>query len=150
MKKILLFTTLCVLFISTKAQVYTGDLYFFNQTEVDQFVLENPNIAAIEGNVELGELSDLSGLSQLQPISGTLTINSFDLSYLQDLQSLNSVYQLQIFNRWGNRIFISSETTPYWKPDELSEGTYYFILEYLTYCGEGASTATDGSITILR
>ena len=98
MKKILLFTTLCVLFISTKAQVYTGDLYFFNQTEVDQFVLENPNIAAIEGNVELGELSDLSGLSQLQSISGTLTINSFDLSYLQDLQSLNSVYQLQIFN----------------------------------------------------
>jgi Bacterial lectin/CHU_C Type IX secretion signal domain len=68
----------------------------------------------------------------------------------EDIMPYLSEYRLQVFNRWGNRVFESTVSTPYWKPNDLSEGTYYYILEFLTYCGEGASTKTDGSITILR
>ncbi len=68
----------------------------------------------------------------------------------EDIMPYLSEYHLMVLNRWGTAVFHSSPETPYWKPDSLSEGTYYYILEYLTYCGEGASTKTGGSVLIVR
>jgi len=68
----------------------------------------------------------------------------------EDIMPYLSEYHLMVLNRWGTAVFHSSPETPYWKPDALSEGTYYYILEYLTYCGEGASTQTGGSVLIVR
>jgi glucose-1-phosphate thymidylyltransferase len=43
----------------------------------------------------------------------------------EDIMPYLSEYHLMVLNRWGTAVFHSSTETPYWKPDALSEGTYY-------------------------
>lgn len=54
---------------------------------------------------------------------------------------------LQIFNRWGNIVYSAMNYQSNWNGEGLSDGVYFFILQYKTYFSE---EVRRGSITIIR
>ena len=61
-----------------------------------------------------------------------------------------SSLQLEIYNRWGNKVFESTDPACIWKPTE-QDGTYYYILQYYIDCGtESQNKAVKGYITLIR
>lgn len=111
----------------------------------DIFVPINENINFDVNDIELPNILTFNGDSLNQSWRPFLRSDPEE-----DIMPYLSEYRLMVFNRWGSMVFESTESSPYWKPDSLSEGTYYYILEYLTYCGEGAATQTGGSVLIVR
>jgi len=61
-------------------------------------------------------------------------------------------YQLEIYNRWGERIFISNECLGGWdgtyKNEPVEEGLYYYKLN--ASGNDGASYVYKGTLTLLR
>jgi gliding motility-associated-like protein len=64
-----------------------------------------------------------------------------------------SEYQLDIYNRWGTKVYTSSEPGNKWDGRsssgvELTDGTYYFILRAVSVTSKDNSTT--GFVTLLR
>jgi len=62
-------------------------------------------------------------------------------------------FQLDVFNRWGTKVFTSTDAGVKWDGRttsgvELSDGTYYFILKAVSVTDKDNSTA--GFVTLLR
>lgn len=55
---------------------------------------------------------------------------------------------LQVFNRWGTKIYEKENYKNEWDGDGVSDGTYYFILEIKNY--DDSIEVHKGTITILR
>ena len=51
---------------------------------------------------------------------------------------------LQVFNRWGNEVFTSSNYKNTWKPRDVPDGTYFYILKLYT------GKEYTGNVTLLR
>ena len=91
-----------------------------------------------------------------------ITINSDGLNDEFDItMEGESLYELSIFNRWGERMFYSNVdaeyqtglnwdgTTPEGRP--CPPGTYFYVLRYLPACTEDTKVRkTSGTITIVR
>jgi hypothetical protein len=61
-----------------------------------------------------------------------------------------SSLQFNVFNRWGHKVFESTDPTCIWKPTE-EDGVYYYITQYLINCGtDTQSKNLKGFITIIR
>ncbi len=74
---------------SSEANVYTGDITFSVQTEVDRFAYTE-----VTGNLEIGSktITSLSGLDQITSVGGSLKINYNDrLTSLSGLDQITSV-----------------------------------------------------------
>ncbi len=63
-------------------------------------------------------------------------------------------FHLQIFNRWGNLVFESSDPDIKWDGKEngenISEGTYYWSLQYQSPCTEESKHTEKGFVTLMR
>ncbi len=58
--------------------------------------------------------------------------------------------QLDIYNRWGNKIFESNNPNSTWQPT-CDDGTYFYILAYSADCDPNQQTKTlKGFFTIIR
>jgi hypothetical protein len=61
-----------------------------------------------------------------------------------------SALQLEIYNRWGRKVFESSSPSCTWKPTE-DDGTYFYTAQYIIDCGrETKSKSLKGFITVVR
>ncbi len=61
-----------------------------------------------------------------------------------------SSLQLDIYNRWGNKIFESSDPAIVWRPT-CDDGSYYYVAQYKIECGtETQSKSLKGFVTVLR
>ena len=61
-----------------------------------------------------------------------------------------SELQLYIYNRWGAKVFESTDPTCVWKPTE-EDGTYYYVAQYVISCGiERQQKAVKGFISVMR
>jgi gliding motility-associated-like protein len=61
-----------------------------------------------------------------------------------------SSLQLEIYNRWGLKVFESDNPSCIWKPTE-DDGTYYYVIQYIINCGiEKQNKILKGFITIIR
>lgn len=65
--------------------------------------------------------------------------------YIRGLENYNNV-ELYVFNRWGNKVFESSNYQNNWNAEELADGTYWYLIK-LPY---GQKTEYKGNITIMR
>jgi gliding motility-associated-like protein len=54
--------------------------------------------------------------------------------------------ELTIYNRWGEKVYESTNYRNDWRANDLSEGTYWYILK-LPY---GIKTEYKGNVQILR
>jgi len=68
----------------------------------------------------------------------------------QDITNIFTSYHLQVFDRWGNRVFESNLFNNAWEPSSDMEGVYYYTLEMESNCGRGADIAKDGFIHLLH
>lgn len=70
-----------------------------------------------------------------------------------DLETYLNTYTLEIYNRWGNKIFESSESNFGWDgtiDEKLMEtGTYYYIFKYEITCGSQISNTLSGTCQLL-
>jgi len=61
-----------------------------------------------------------------------------------------SALQVEIYNRWGSKIFESNNPSCIWRPTE-NDGIYFYSLQYKIDCGiETQSKSLKGFITIAR
>jgi gliding motility-associated-like protein len=61
-----------------------------------------------------------------------------------------SSFQIEIYNRWGNKIFESIDPKCIWRPTCV-DGTYFYILFYRIACGSENDLETRrGFITVIR
>lgn len=68
----------------------------------------------------------------------------------QDITNIFSSYHLQVFDRWGARVFETTDQHEWWTPSSDMEGVYYYTLEMESNCGRGANIAKDGYIHLLH
>ncbi|MCF8218533.1 MAG: gliding motility-associated C-terminal domain-containing protein [Bacteroidales bacterium] len=54
---------------------------------------------------------------------------------------------LVIYNRWGKKVFETSNYQNDWDADNLADGTYYYVLSFVSPRGE---EKFNGSVTVLR
>ena len=66
----------------------------------------------------------------------------------------DSRYELSVFNRWGERIFNSTETERAWdgtyKDKPVPDGTYVYVLRYADQCQSGRMIHRPEHVTLLR
>ncbi|RYY21516.1 MAG: gliding motility-associated C-terminal domain-containing protein [Cytophagaceae bacterium] len=48
-------------------------------------------------------------------------------------------YSLQVFSRWGRRVYEGHNATEGWNPTDSSPGTYYYLVEYTDCAGRSQS-----------
>jgi gliding motility-associated-like protein len=61
-----------------------------------------------------------------------------------------SSMQIEIYDRWGAKIFESSDPRVIWRPD-CTDGTYFYIISYRIACGSENDLKTlRGFITVIR
>jgi uncharacterized repeat protein (TIGR01451 family) len=81
------------------SQVCTGDFAFYTQTEVDQFVIDNPTCTTIDGSVYIlqegvlpgYEITNVSALSNITEITGSLIIERFDIPAVLSLSGFSNL-----------------------------------------------------------
>ncbi len=62
-----------------------------------------------------------------------------------------STMQLQIYNRWGIRIYESNDPACIWKPTTIDDGTYFYIIQYTITCNrEIQGKILKGFITSIK
>jgi gliding motility-associated-like protein len=64
-----------------------------------------------------------------------------------------SSLHVEIYNRWGRKIFESDDTNAYWQPDDTNsvDGTYYYLAQYQLECtGSVVADKVKGFITVIR
>ena len=54
--------------------------------------------------------------------------NKNDFFEIKNLLLSSPQNNLSIFNRWGNKVFETSNYTNNWNGDKLTEGTYFYVL----------------------
>ncbi len=104
-----------------------------NNIDFDPTLLSFPNIISMNGDT-------------LNAVWRPFLLDQPD----EDTRQYFKTYQLHVFNRWGSHIFESTPSTPYWKPNDQSQGTYYYTFEYETTCGTGKKDAIGGSVMIAK
>jgi len=79
-----------------------------------------------------------------------VTPNNDDINDFIDFSKYQfSSLQLEIYNRWGVKIFESKDPSCTWKPTE-DDGTYYYVVQYIINCGiETQNKTLKGFITII-
>jgi len=61
-----------------------------------------------------------------------------------------SSLQIEIYNRWGQKVFESNDVHGIWKPT-VDDGTYFYTAQYRIDCGNATETKTlKGFITVVR
>jgi len=61
-----------------------------------------------------------------------------------------SSLQIEIYNRWGQKIFESSDPKGVWKPT-VDDGTYFYTAQYKIDCGSDSQAKNlKGFITVIR
>lgn len=57
---------------------------------------------------------------------------------------------VEVYNRWGNLVFESSDATPFWDASEAADGVYYFIGSHQLSCTETETTTVSSYVHVVR
>ena len=71
---------------------------------------------------------------------------SNDKFVVENIERLESAY-LRIYNRWGKLVYSSNNYQNDWNADGLSDGVYFWHIDYKTYFREATE---KGTVTVLR
>ena len=83
-------------------------------------------------------------------IPNIFTPNGDGINDFFDLKISNAAaYDLKIYNRWGNAVYESKESSQKWDGSQKNDGIYFWVLNY-AMCPEQSSQTEKGSITIAR
>jgi hypothetical protein len=60
------------------------------------------------------------------------------------------IFELLLFNRWGQEVFRSSKPTELWKAEGVPDGVYYYLLRTEDPCDASEVRELRGHVTVLR
>ena len=100
---------------------------FYNDAEISNTILDSSALDISYYYVDKVRLTDCKEIS-LQ-IPNVLSANNDGINDVFIINGLSINSSLSIYNRWGNRIYMSENYNNDWKPTELIAGTYYYILK---------------------
>jgi hypothetical protein len=76
------------------------------------------------------------------------------LPYIPGLEvsvlSLLDVYDLSVYNRWGQLVYSSDNKKAPWFPTDVNDGLYFYTLKMSTNCGTVQTRELSGSIEVMR
>ena len=58
-------------------------------------------------------------------------------------------YSVQIFNRWGAKVYEGVDALAHWDGGDKSEGTYFYVLKYRITCND-EEREVKGTVTLMR
>jgi gliding motility-associated-like protein len=58
-------------------------------------------------------------------------------------------YNVQIFNRWGKKVYEGADALAHWDGGDSHEGTYFYVLKYRIACNN-EEREVKGTVTLLR
>jgi len=58
--------------------------------------------------------------------------------------------KLSVFNRWGEKVLVQDNYTNDWKGDKLTEGVYYYVIDYRKACPDAEVQTLTGHLTVLK
>ena len=58
-------------------------------------------------------------------------------------------YNVQIFNRWGKKVYEGADALAHWDGGDSNQGTYFYVLKYKITCN-GKEREVKGTVTLLR
>ena len=77
-----------------------------------------------------------------------IILEKTDVSYAFD------EFQLEIYNRWGELVFKSHTTEPFWDghmgAEESGDGVFYYIARWSLLCGDTRDYDAAGHFEVLR
>lgn len=121
---------------------------------------DNEGIFNTDFYLEEGLTSSKVGVPNIISPNGDGINDYFQLYYLSIPQDdpLNYIEDLsmKIYNRWGRLIYESSSDPDSWrwngetKDKVVSEGVYFYIIEYKSLCEGGGIDKFAGSVTVVR
>jgi len=132
--------------------------YTWNTGDSTKNITLNPTITTnytVTGALGMCSSSATATITVNNPFSFTLpnivTPNNDGINDFIDFGKYQfSSLQLEIYNRWGNKVFESANPTCLWKPTE-DDGTYFYTAQYQINCnGEAQSKTLKGFITVIR
>lgn len=60
-------------------------------------------------------------------------------------------YELSVYNRWGEQIFKSDEENKAWYPNDVPDGTYFWVIEgSLEEIGIPQKFKETGNVTVIK
>lgn len=134
-------------------EVNASAIYYVNIQNPDNGCIRSTEVFVPENNNIHFDVSQLS-------FPNIITMNNDNINdewrpFLpndpaQDVRAYFSSYDLKVYNRWGSILFDSSDAVPYFTPTDLAEGTYYYILTYITTCGAGDEGQVDGFVSVAK
>lgn len=66
-----------------------------------------------------------------------------------DLSEIFADFDLIVFNRWGKKVFETSDFSRAWDAKDVDDGIFYYTLRYSSNCAEG-TFETHGNIHVAR
>lgn len=113
---------------------------------------EQDVVEIVEGELAIVDLSTIVFPNIFTPNGDALNPNwkPFLLSNpALDLLQVLDEYNLIIYNRWGAEVFNSNGKPKEFDASDLSDGTYFYHVEYATNCGNGDAGVKEGTIYVL-
>ena len=132
--------------------------YTWNTGEtVPEITVSNPGLYWVEVTNQFGcdhsdtiEVNFQSNTSELI-IPNIVTPNGDGINdYIDFGKYESSIFYIEVYNRWGLKVFDCSGSPCIWNPKE-SDGTYFYTAQYTDVCDDVAKTKKlKGHITILK
>jgi len=124
-------------------ETQTLDIYF--DTELLDLPLEMPNVFSPNNDGKNEKYAPYFALSKGIPAILPASRNVFD--YL-------NIWDMKVFNRWGNLVFESSTNMGFWdgrfEGEYVSDGTYFVIFTYQRNCLDSGPISQSHEVTVLR
>jgi gliding motility-associated-like protein len=142
-----------IILVASGANTYT-----WNTGEITQSILLNPTVTTsytVIGGVntctsQAVAVVDINGVFNFT-LPNIVTPNNDGTNDIIDFGKYQfSSLHLEIYNRWGLKVFESNNPTCIWKPTE-DDGTYFYTAQYQINCNnEIQNKSLKGFITIIR
>ena len=143
---------------NTILKVNGATTYTWNTGDASASVTLNPSVTTsytVMGTLGMCSSSTTATIIVNNPFNFTLpnivTPNSDGINDYIDFGKYQfSSLQLEIYNRWGAKVFESTNPTCIWKPTE-DDGTYFYTAQYQINCNnQTQSKSLKGFITVIR
>ncbi len=150
-------TTICI-GQNTTLTASGATTYTWSTGDVASSVTFNPSITTgytVTGGLSICNSTATTTITVNNPFSLTLpnivTPNNDGINDFIDFGKYQfSSLQLDIYNRWGAKVYESTNPTCIWKPTE-DDGTYFYTAQYQINCNsELQSKSLKGFITVIR
>lgn len=150
-------TTLCSASVTVQALQYNGDIVWNTGDTTATLEITQSGTYWLTATNECGSIADtmhvvlIPSLDAIGAIPNVFTPNNDGINETFGFGQFGFTSlqgNMLIYNRWGRKVFETTDLLTGWTGENHSEGVYYYILNYVD-CN-GGNTEKHGTITLLQ